>query len=143
MYKDPKRWSYLFQSYVLLTMMEAHETPQTHPMRILERSVYSARFCFIENLRKCDPPVIDEVEYQVYQRWFDWLMAHHRPHVDLIGTNGGPNSGWHVALTSASDAVYLRTTPDVCLNRLKRRGRHEEAGVPLVRVLPFHWGWVG
>ena len=85
MYKDPKRWSYLFQSYVLLTMMEAHETPQTRPMRILERSVYSARFCFIENLRKCDPPVIDEVEYQVYQRWFDWLMAHHRPHVDLIG----------------------------------------------------------
>ena len=24
MYHDPKRWSYLFQSYVLLTMMEVH-----------------------------------------------------------------------------------------------------------------------
>ena len=24
MYQDPKRWSYLFQSYVLLTMMELH-----------------------------------------------------------------------------------------------------------------------
>jgi hypothetical protein len=28
MYKDPQRWAYLFQSYVLLTMMEAHDTPQ-------------------------------------------------------------------------------------------------------------------
>lgn len=85
MYKDPKRWAYLFQSYVLLTMMEAHETPQEKPMRILERSVYSARYCFIENLRKSDPPLITEMEYTVYQRWFDWLMEHHRPQVDLIG----------------------------------------------------------
>ena len=28
MYRDPKRWSYLFQSYVLLTMLEAHDVPQ-------------------------------------------------------------------------------------------------------------------
>ena len=52
MYKDPKRWAYLFQNYVLLTMLEAHNTPQTRPMRVMERSVYSARYCFIENLRK-------------------------------------------------------------------------------------------
>lgn len=28
MYSDPKRWSYLFESYVLLTMMEVHHRPQ-------------------------------------------------------------------------------------------------------------------
>lgn len=28
MYADPARWAYLFQSYCLLTMMEAHSTPQ-------------------------------------------------------------------------------------------------------------------
>ena len=33
MYQDPKRWGFMFQSYVLLTMMEAHATPQTHPIR--------------------------------------------------------------------------------------------------------------
>lgn len=44
MYRDPKRWAYLFQSYVLLTMMDAHETPQTKRLRVMERSVYSARY---------------------------------------------------------------------------------------------------
>lgn len=59
-----------------------------------------------------DPPVIDEMEYEVYKRWYEWLMAHHRPKVDLI--------------------VYLRTDPEVCMERLKKRARSEEAGVPLV-----------
>jgi len=25
------------------------------------------------------------MEYEVYKRWYEWLMAHHRPKVDLIG----------------------------------------------------------
>lgn len=52
MYEDAPRWGFTFQSYVLLTMMEAHATPQEKPLLVLERSVYSARYCFIENLRK-------------------------------------------------------------------------------------------
>lgn len=111
MYSDPKRWAHLFQSYVLLTMMEAHETPVDKNLCVMERSVYSARYCFIENLRKSNPPLIDDMEYTVYQKWFDWLMIHNRPKVDLI--------------------VYLRTSPLVCMDRLKIRARHEEAGVPL------------
>lgn len=31
MYEDPQRWAYLFQSYVLLTMMEAHAVEQVIP----------------------------------------------------------------------------------------------------------------
>lgn len=29
--------------------------------------------------------MIDDLEYKVYQRWFDWLMETNRPQVDLIG----------------------------------------------------------
>lgn len=29
--------------------------------------------------------LIDSLEYEVYVRWFDWLMEHKRPKVDLIG----------------------------------------------------------
>eukprot|EP00042_Codosiga_hollandica_P039403 m.330061 g.330061 ORF g.330061 m.330061 type:complete len:266 (-) comp55605_c0_seq4:373-1170(-) len=118
MYSDPKRWAYLFQNYVLLTMMEAHDTPQTKPLRVLERSVYSARYCFVENLRKINPPLIDDMEFAVYQRWFDWLMEHNKPKVDLI--------------------VYLRSSPEVCLERLKTRGRKEEAGVQLSYLQTLH-----
>ena len=32
--------------YVLLTMMDAHETPQTKRLRVMERSVYSARYVY-------------------------------------------------------------------------------------------------
>ena len=73
MYQDANRWGYLFQSYVLLTMMELHhkevvshasKSPpptfiycfhlQTSSMCMLERSVFSARYCFVENLhRRC------------------------------------------------------------------------------------------
>jgi len=118
MYRDPKRWAYLFQSYVLLTMMDAHETPQTKRLRVMERSVYSARHCFIENLRKSDPPLIDDLEYEVYKQWFNWLMERQPPNVDLI--------------------VYLRTTPDTCMDRLKIRGRSEEEDVPMSYLEALH-----
>ena len=42
MYRDPKRWAYLFQYYVLLTMMEAHATPQVG-LRILGRALIYVR----------------------------------------------------------------------------------------------------
>lgn len=118
MYRDPKRWAYLFQSYVLLTMMDAHETPQTKRLRVMERSVYSARYCFIENLRKSDPPLIDDLEYEVYKQWFNWLMSRQPPNVDLI--------------------VYLRTTPETCMDRLKIRGRSEESDVPMSYLEALH-----
>eukprot|EP00035_Acanthoeca_spectabilis_P031183 m.12852 g.12852 ORF g.12852 m.12852 type:complete len:323 (+) comp4593_c0_seq2:147-1115(+) len=118
MYADPARWAYLFQSYCLLTMMEAHSTPQTSSVRVMERSVLSARWCFIENLRKSDPPLIDELEYEVYSRWFSWLMKTQRPDIDLV--------------------VYLRTTPEVCMDRLHKRGREEEAATPLAYLETLH-----
>lgn len=66
---------------------------QTQPLRVMERSVYSARWCFIENLRKSTPPLLDDMESAVYIRTYDWLMQQKKPHVDLI--------------------VYLRTSPEV------------------------------
>ena len=52
MYENPHRWGYLMQSYVLLTMMKLHHKPQDLPVAIMERSVFSARHCFVENLHK-------------------------------------------------------------------------------------------
>ena len=52
MYENPHRWGYLMQSYVLLTMMKLHHKPQDLPIAIMERSVFSARHCFVENLHK-------------------------------------------------------------------------------------------
>ncbi|KAI0210173.1 Thymidine kinase 2, mitochondrial [Lamellibrachia satsuma] len=52
MYKDSERWSLTFQSYVQLTMLQVHTQKQTCPVKMIERSLHSARYCFVENLFK-------------------------------------------------------------------------------------------
>lgn len=66
MYTDPKRWAFAFHSYVQLTMLENHielsetnkKTSKSHlaqpqyNVNIMERSLYSARYCFVENINK-------------------------------------------------------------------------------------------
>ncbi|KAL9974619.1 hypothetical protein ACROYT_G011677 [Oculina patagonica] len=116
MYNDPKRWSYLFESYVLLTMMEIHHRPQNTPVRLLERSAYSARFCFMENLHKSG--TLSTVEYTVFQQWFDYLIANEKPQIDLI--------------------VYLRTSPEKCMERIKKRSRDEETSVSMELLNSLH-----
>ena len=63
MYADPIKWAYPFQSYVQLTMLQNHlelaahgpndlsSSPTAqHYISIMERSLFSARYCFAENL---------------------------------------------------------------------------------------------
>lgn len=116
MYSDPKRWSYLFESYVLLTMMQVHHRPQTTPVRLLERSAYSARYCFMENLHRSG--MLSTVEYTIFQEWFDYLMANEKPQIDLI--------------------VYLRTSPEKCMERIKKRSRDEESSVSMELLNSLH-----
>ena len=70
MYSDPHRWAFAFHSYVQLTMLEKHlELNQSESIRdlenvngnenlskcnisIMERSLYSAKYCFVENIFK-------------------------------------------------------------------------------------------
>lgn len=70
MYTDPHRWAFAFHSYVQLTMLEKHlELNQMESIRdlenmnsnenlskcnisIMERSLYSAKYCFVENIFK-------------------------------------------------------------------------------------------
>ena len=50
---DPARWSFAFQSYVQLTMLKIHQldpTEQQANFKAMERSLFSARYCFVENL---------------------------------------------------------------------------------------------
>uniref|UniRef100_A0A1X7VMT7 Deoxynucleoside kinase domain-containing protein n=1 Tax=Amphimedon queenslandica TaxID=400682 RepID=A0A1X7VMT7_AMPQE len=116
MYQDPKRWSYLFQSYVLLTMMELHHKETASPVCMLERSIFSARFCFIENLH--NNGILDDAEYSCYCKWFEYIMKTNPPHLDLI--------------------VYIRASPEVCYKRLQERGRQEESPVQLSYLESLH-----
>ena len=52
MYEDPTRWSLTLQTYVQLTMLETHLETTPKPVKMMERSLYSAKYCFVENLKQ-------------------------------------------------------------------------------------------
>lgn len=43
MYDSPSRWALTFQTYVQLTLLDMHTHASPHPVKMMERSVYSAR----------------------------------------------------------------------------------------------------
>lgn len=43
MYKEPERWAMPFQTYVTLTMLQTHTLQTKKPVKLMERSLFSAR----------------------------------------------------------------------------------------------------
>lgn len=43
MYKEPAKWAMPFQTYVTLTMLQTHTTPTDKRVKLMERSLFSAR----------------------------------------------------------------------------------------------------
>lgn len=129
-YKDPVRWGLAFESMVALTMAEIHMADHEgamgtllHPVKVMERSIYSCRHVFIENLA----PMMTGGEVAILDGWYDLLVK--RPEFDTV-----------VDLT-----VYLRTSPEVAYQRVKARGRPEEAslGIEFFRkVHTLHENWL-
>lgn len=52
LYEDTKRWACLFQQYVMLTLYKIYEEAlNAGTPHVIERSLFSARNVFVENLR--------------------------------------------------------------------------------------------
>jgi len=114
-YMDQARWGMTFESLVTLTMMETHlmdkkeDSPNFRPVKVMERSVHSARAIFMELLK----PLMTEGEMTVLESWYD--LINERPEFDV----------------GVDLIVYLRTSPETAMARVKSRGRQEEEGIPL------------
>lgn len=123
MYKDPKRWGLTFQTYVQLTMMQLHLEPVPSPVKIMERSLYSARYVFVENLHRSGH--LNSVELSILDQWFTWITKNARVGLDMI--------------------IYLRTEPEVAMKRIQKRSRPEEDQLPfdwLCQVHDRHEDWL-
>jgi len=128
--EDMARWGLAFESLVALTMAEIHMADHEgsmgtliHPVKVMERSLYSCRHVFIENLR----PKMTGGEMAILDGWYDLLV--NRPEFD----------------TKVDLTVYLRTSPEVALQRVKSRGRSEEMGMGLEhfqRLHTLHENWL-
>ena len=106
-----------------LTRLQLLKKPTSCSVKIIERSIQNNRFCFLENARK--EGSLSGAELEVLVSWYDWMNSNIGLPLDLI--------------------VYLKTSPQVAYERLRQRGRKEEAGVPMefieVRVVSLLAGW--
>lgn len=118
MYEDPCRWSLTFQTYVQLTMTELHVQKTKAPVKMMERSIYSAKYCFVENLHRSGK--MPDSEFSVLGEWFKFLLDN--PEVDL----------------GVDLVVYLRTSPATAWDRVRRRARSEEAVIPIEYLEELH-----
>ena len=108
-----------FQSYVQLTMLDNHLHQSEKKVKLMERSIFSARYCFVENMYRTGK--IIGCEYEVLDEWFKFVT--------------GPDS----ALSLNVDLIiYLRTTPEKALERINVRARSEENTIPLEYIQELH-----
>ena len=87
----------------------------------MERSLFSARHCFVENLH--DSGKMSDAEFSVLCEWFDFLASGNLSSVDV----------------GVDLIIYLRTEPEVAYERKKSRARKEEE----VRFLTYYHRYFG
>lgn len=115
MYSDLPRYTFLFQSYVLLTMLQRHTYETPLPYKIMERSLYSSR-CFVENIKRSK--LIHDVEVTVLENWTEWCINNANIKMDLI--------------------VYIRTSPEIAYQRVQKRERQEETSLTIEYLKKIH-----
>lgn len=117
LYQDPARWAFSFNQYAMKTRLDMHTHTPKVPVKMLERSLYSTRYVFVENSKTAG--MLTHLEFAVLSEWFDFLIATQKIDVDLF--------------------VYLRAPPEICYQRIKKRNRKEErSGVPFEFIKALH-----
>lgn len=123
MYQDTQKWGFPFQSYTTLLMLKNHEKPTEKKIKMMERSVFSGRYCFTKLL--LEDGKLTKEEYDILHKWYDFIEENNDVRPDLI--------------------VYLRATPEQVHERLQSRRRSEEAKISfdyIQRLHKLHDDWL-
>lgn len=124
-FKDPKRWAYTCQTYILQTRIDqiiAADPTICQQACLVERSPYSGRYFFAEIAKEIG--TMNGLEWCLYKTI--WKREIER----ISYLPGG--------------FIYLRTPAEVCYERIMKRGRKEEAPVTidyLKRIEEKHENW--
>lgn len=114
MYKNTKNFAYPFQTYVLLTLLQNHLLETDKKIKLMERSIFSMKNIFTNKM--VADQCISSACASILDQWFEWLK--NKISVDLI--------------------IYLRTSPELCFERLQKRARSEELTVSCDYLQDIH-----
>jgi len=115
-YNDQQRWGYTFQNMAFMTRVKDLIKPCDTKYKFIERSIYTDRNCFALNCYETGK--INKMEWEIYTDWFNWLSDSFDVKPD----------GY----------IYLRVKPDICLERINKRNRQEESGIPIEYLENIH-----
>jgi len=117
MFQDPPRWMGTFQMESTLTRIkDAVRKPMVKGrpalVRVMERSLYSERFCFMEYAKQHENGM-SETEFNLMDLWHKWAMEKFESKIkpDLI--------------------IFLKTDVETVEKRIKKRGRPEEQNIDM------------
>lgn len=110
-YTQPQRWAFTLETLALVARIKEHlmEQNNPNPYRLVERSIFSGNYCFAKNSHQSK--FLTDLEWNLYQQWFSFLTAEKclLPH----------------------GFIYLKIDPERALERIQKRNRSAEAGLPL------------
>ena len=112
-YGDQERWAFAFQMMAFITRVRRLSAIPKDKVVITERSVFTDKAIFAKMLY--DDKKISEIEYKIYLKWFDEFASSIK--VDHV--------------------VYINTPPEVCHERVIKRGRQGES-IPLEYLQECH-----
>ena len=115
-YNDQQRWGYTFQNMAFMTRVKDLIKPCDTKYKFIERSIYTDRNCFALNCYETGK--INKMEWEIYTDWFNWL-----------------SNSFDV---KPDGYIYLRVKPDICLERINKRNRQEESGIPIEYLDNIH-----
>ncbi len=126
-YDDIPRWAYTFQNIAYVTrMMKIERTirSSTSDYVFLDRSIDTDRYVFEKML--WEEGQLQKIEHEAYEIWCQFYQ-------EFVRTD------------SNKKIIYLRCSPEVCLERIKIRGIEEEKNITLEylnKLHKAHEGWL-
>jgi len=113
-YKDIDRWSFAFQMNCFIS--RSHQVDKLEEGKnFIERSVLSDRI-FAQNC--LNNGNMDPIEFEIYNKWSTWLYER--------------------VCKKVKNIIYLRSSPEVSYERIKKRNRDGEETIPLEYLKQLH-----
>lgn len=116
--RDAPRWAFTMETCAMMSRVREHMRYQTMDISnlIVERSVYSGHYVF--SLNGYHQGFMTPQEWRIYLHYFEYLIPH--------------------MCKKPAGFMYLRTTPEIAYERVKKRARPSEYSLSLEYLQQLH-----